>query len=126
MTLGNLGSPPHLRQTQAFIEVRPIEIIIERTKRVPDGRGGFTLEPAPGSPLPPQRVRKVGSARIGATVERVTSDGKTVIPSSTLIAFPNADIQRYDKFVLEGITHEVVDVSILPEWRLSAEVYEEG
>jgi len=121
----SLATPFHLRQTQAFIACRPVEIRIERFKKVADGRGGFTLEPDPASPLDSQTVRKVGSARIGATVERVTSDGRTVVPSATLIAMPDADIKRYDKFVLDGVPHEVVDVAILPEWRLSAEVFEE-
>jgi len=119
-----LDSRLHLKQTDYFIRQRPVEITVERRRREADGRGGWHYVDPPLS-LPPQTVRKVGSFRIGSTVERITADGAVVVPSNAVIAYPDADIKRFDKFVIDDVVHEVVFVQILPEWRLQAEVYEE-
>jgi hypothetical protein len=119
-----LDSRLHLKQTDYFIRQRPVEITVERRRREPDGRGGFRYVEPPTS-LPPQTVRKIGSFRVGSTVERTTADGAIVVPSNAVIAYPDADIQRHDKFTIDDVVHEVVFVQVLPEWRLQAEVYEE-
>jgi len=114
----------HLLQTQKFVSERPVDIVVQRRRRQSDGKGGFKW--VTGSSLPPQTVRKVGIGRLSATTERTTADGKVVVPNATIIALPQIDLQRYDKFEIDGIMHEVVAVSRLPEWRVSADVYEES
>lgn len=114
----------HLLQTQKFVSERPVDIVVQRRRRQSDGKGGFKL--VPGGSLPSQTVRKVGIGRVGALHDVTTADGKIVTPTATIIALPQVDLQRYDKFEIDGVVHEVVAVSRLPEWRVSADVYEEG
>lgn len=119
-----LNTAEHLAATQMFIDERPIELALVRSTKVSDGEGGWT-KTSPTT-LSPQRVRKVAQGRIADTTQRMTSDGALVIPTAVLIAMPDFDVQRYDTFTLDGIPHEVLWVTRLPEWRVQAEVVERG
>lgn len=112
----------HIKQTEAFVAENPDVITFQRRPRTSTPSGGWKF----GAPvaLPPQTLRKVASGRVGATTERTTSDGKTVIPTATLVGIPATDVERYDLFTLDGVDHEVVWVNRRPEWRVSAEVVE--
>lgn len=117
-----LNTADHLAATQMFIDERPVDVAIERITKIVDGQGGWTKSPP--TTLPPQRVRKVAQGRVSDTKQRMASDGALVIPTAVLIGMPDLDVQRYDKFSLYGVLHEVVWVTRLPEWRTSAEVVE--
>lgn len=117
-----LDSALHLKQTEAFINERPIEVIMRRRAKVATTAGGHAR--GPEVPLPPVTVRKVAQGRIGALTERTTEDGRTVVPTAVVIAMPTADIKRGDHFTFNDIDHEILFVNDTPEWRLSAEVLE--
>lgn len=112
----------HIKATQAFINENPESIVITRRAKVVQPSGGFRY--SAGAPLAAQTMRKVALNRISAAVERVTEDGRTVLPTAALVALPTADLQRGDLFTLDGVPHEVVHVSDRPKWRLQAEVIE--
>lgn len=114
----------HVVQTQAFIDENPVEIVISRRTKSATASGGWKWGPA--SPLlSSQTMRKVGSSRLASTIKRTTEDGREVIPTATLIALPDADVEIGDLFDLDGDTFEVVTVeNEHPPWRLSAEVVE--
>jgi hypothetical protein len=119
-----LDTAEHLAATQMFIDERPVSIVLQRSARVTDSQGGWTK----GAPAPrtAQVMRKVASGRVMDMQERVTEDGSVVVPTASLIGMPDVDIERYDTFVLDGVKHEVVWVSRLPEWRMQAEIVERG
>jgi len=116
-----LNSAIHLRQTQAFINERPAQIVISRRTKTPTENGGYKL----GTPvdLAPQTMRKVGSKE---ALPITTSDGRLLVPTHNVIAMPDADIEVNDKFTLDGVVHEVLVISTLPEWRIQAGVIEYG
>jgi hypothetical protein len=111
----------HLDLTQWFINENPDDIVIQRRTRVPDGEGGFTFS-AP-TLLPSQVMRKVQRGNISDVVQMVNSAGQVVIPSYILIAMPDADIQVFDLFTLDGRLHEVMAITNRPRWRIQAEIY---
>jgi len=117
-----LNTAEHLAATQMFIDERPVMITFTRSSKTADGQGGWT-KTGP-TPLSPQQCRKVAQGRIADTTQRMTSDGALVIPTSVLIAMPDFDVQRYDTFLYDGLPHEVLWVTRLPEWRVQAEVVE--
>jgi len=119
-----LDSAEHVALTQMFIDQRPIDVVLQRSAKVSDGQGGWTKTPL--TTLPPQRVRKVATARLADLTARTTEDGAVVVPTAYLVCMPDVDIQRYDTFELAGILHEVLYVTRLPEWRVQAEVVERG
>ena len=119
-----LNTAEHLAATQMFINERPVMISFVRTVKTSDGQGGWTKTTP--TTLSPQRVRKVAQGRVSDTTQRVSSDGAVVIPTSVLIGMPDLDVQRYDTFLYNGVPHEVLWVTRLPEWRTSAEVVERG
>lgn len=116
------ASAIHLKQTEAFIAENPEAIVLTRRAKVVQQSGGWRYDA--GVALLAQNFRKVAVGRVKDTVERVTEDGRTVIPSAVLIGLPERDIQRGDLFTLDGVPHEVVFVNRRPEWRVSAEVVE--
>lgn len=125
--MGSLDHPLHIKQTIAFIDERPEDVVIMRRTRTATTAGGWKY----GAPtaLPVQRMRKVASALRGAVTRRTTEDGRQVIPTYTMIGLPDADIQEFDVFTLHPGTdkeesYEVVFVSREPNWRTSAEVTE--
>ena len=117
-----LDTPEHLAATRMFIDQRPENIVLSRVTQVLDGQGGWTKSSP--TTLPPQTMRKVATARLADLTARTTEDGATVVPTAYLIAMPDADIQRYDIFELDGVMHEVLYIGRLPEWRIQAEVVE--
>lgn len=117
-----LNTAEHLAATQMFIDERPINVVFARVSKVSDGQGGWIKTPL--ASLPAQRVRKVATSRLADLSARVTEDGATIVPSAYLIGMPSMDVQRYDKCVIDGVPHEVVYISRLPEWRTQAEVVE--
>ena len=112
----------HIKATQAFINENPEAIVLTRRAKVEQPSGGFRYNA--GAPLAAQTMRKVAIGRVGAVTERVTEDGRTVMPSAVLICMPDADIARGDLFTLDGVPHEVVFIGKRPKWRISAEVIE--
>ena len=117
-----LNTAEHLAATQMFIDERPIMLAFLRTVKTSDGQGGWTKTNP--TPVSPQRVRKVAQGRVSDLTQRVGIDGALVVPTAVLIGMPDLDVQRYDTFIFEGINHEVLWVTRLPEWRTSAEVVE--
>lgn len=119
-----LDSEAHLALTRAFIDQRPLPVVVMRSAKVATPDGG-TKKGAPVA-RPAQTVRIVEMLRAQATTTRTTDDGDQVIPSHVAIAMPDTDFQRKDIFTAYGERWEVVHVSRLPEWRLSLELYSRG
>jgi hypothetical protein len=113
----------HLTQTRTFVEQNPVDIIVQRTPKVSDGKGGHRN----GTPvdLPVQTVRKVGSSRITADKTFTTSDGLLVVPSATLIGLPDLDFQNGDQFTIGTTKFEIVGVDRDPPWRVQCAVVEQ-
>lgn len=121
----SMASALHIRQTQAFIDENPMDIVVHRRHKVDTPSGGWTWEA--DADLASQTVRKVGKFVSSASsdgIARTTSDGKVVVPSSVVIGLPDWDVQIGDTFDIDGVEHEVVWISTLPVWRKAAEVYE--
>lgn len=102
-------------QTLQFIDQNPIDIAFERMAKVPDGAGGFTQSP---TTLDPQRVRKVIQNNSQA-VRRLNGDGELVAPEYKLVCRWDADVQRTDRFVLDGIDVEIIWVTDFPYERIA-------
>lgn len=96
------------RNTTAYIESDPTDLVLVPRERVSDGQGGWTAsDPAP---LPAQRMRIVTGSGVNA-VERRTVDGEVVLPDIMLIAEWDAAIDAGFTYTHEGETYEVVYVN---------------
>lgn len=119
----SLNNRYHLRLTEAFINERPVDVILMRPVVVEDFSGGYVSSGS--SPLPSQTVRKVASPFVRDAAARVITDGDQNRPSFTLIGMPDVDILKDDTFEIDGVWHRVTSVSRIPEWRVAADVVEE-
>ena len=109
-------------QTHAFIKADAREVTLRRSLREPDGAGGFI----DGDPvdLPPQCLRLM-PRQDGAT-PRPTADGEMVEPGYTLLGRHDADMRRWDTFVLDGVRYEVVFVNENRQYEVKGEVAYRG
>jgi hypothetical protein len=105
------------RLTSAFIAADPSALSFVRAPLIDDGAGGYRH----GAPttLPSQVVKVV---RLQDTLlERNTEDGRSIAPSFVLVCEWDADIARWDKYVIAGATFEIVSV-VDRGYELKAEV----
>jgi hypothetical protein len=104
MTLRPAELKAQQRISLAFIEADARDVILLRRTRTDDGAGGIAV----GEPvsLPAQRLRLLPQED-GAT-ERTTSEGESATPQYMLMGPTDANMERYDEFVLDGIRYEVV------------------
>jgi len=114
----------HDSNTRAFIDENPSEVVVHRRVRQKTSAGGFVWQVT--ALLPPQTMRKVSAGRVGAVVSRTTEDGRTVVPTYTMIGVANADIQRGDLAEIGEDNFEVVWVNRSPGWACRAEVIGHG
>lgn len=115
-----MGSAIHLKQTDAFVAQRPVEIVLHRETKVPDGAGGWKTNA--NTAIAAQTFRLVPIGRVGALSTRTTPDGRIVTPTMSLVGTPPKDVEELDTFSIGEDNYEVVFVSRLPEWRVTAEV----
>lgn len=110
-----------VRQTQAFIDVNPVEVVVTRKAKVPTPAGGF--KDGPPAPLPPQTMRLCAEQRMKSDQVMATSDGALDNPPWMLVALPGADIRKGDDVAVPGQGNFEVDfVSVKPAWRVNAAV----
>lgn len=95
------------RITAAYIAADPVEVAIVRPVWTSDGASGRT-EGTPKTLLP-QRFKLIRQQDSG--LFRTTADGKQVSPDHRLLGTFDADLERYDRFTLDGKRFEVVYVS---------------
>lgn len=104
MTLRPAELKAQQRISLAFIEADARDVILLRRTRTDDGAGGIEVgEPVP---QPAQRLRLLPQED-GAT-ERTTSEGESATPQYMLMGQSDANMERYDEFVLDGVRYEVV------------------
>lgn len=111
------------RITQRFIDADSSSIVLNRRTRTADGAGGYSY----GAPAPlPAQVCKVISLMDAASVSlRATEDGVMVSPAYVLVMMPGANVQRWDRFTMNGAEHEVVFVDDR-QYEIKAEVVFRG
>lgn len=91
--------------SQKFINENPKAIILERRPRAATTAGGWKL----GEPVPQevQTMRHI-PGRMYAESVRTTANGREVHPTFTLVGMIDANIERYDRYTLDGQEYEVV------------------
>jgi hypothetical protein len=107
----------HLKQTMAFINSAPAYLQFVRLARQSDGAGG-TLVTTPSVALAPQLVRAVEQGVSSATI---TPDGRQFTSDLVVVGPPDLDVQEGDTFEHRGKNYEVEQVTVIPDWRCTAE-----
>lgn len=105
-------------QTRKFIAENPTDVVLSRRVESDDGSGGTSLGPAVAQD--PQTMRIVPQSASAASEVRTTS-GEMLKPTAVLIALPDANVERGDSLVIDGIRHEVAWVRRLG-YEISADV----
>ena len=107
--------------TEAFINADSLEVTLNRTSMVSDGKGGFMRSTLP---LPPQVMRMIPLA--DGSEERFTADGQLVRPTYMLMGTHEADVERFDTVTLGSGRYEVVFVNVNRQYQVKAEVAYRG
>jgi hypothetical protein len=104
MTLRPAELKAQQRVSLAFIEADGRMIDLLRAPRTDDGAGGEIV----GDPLPVgAQLLRLLPQEDGATA-RTTSEGETATPQYMLMGPWNANMKRFDEFVLDGIRYQIV------------------
>lgn len=110
------------KQTAAFIASDSVAVVLERPVFVSDGAGGHTR----GVPtlLPSQTMRLIPLQ--DGTTAQLNADGEMIEPSYMLMGRWDANIERWDRFMLEGHEYEVLSVNQNRQYECKAEVSYRG
>ena len=108
------------RQIAALINSDPVDIILTRTPKVPDGAGGFVK--GPPITLPKQTVAIHPFKRRFSEMLTNTEMGDIVDYPYVVLGFPDLDIKRDDVFTWQGDTFKVHDLDIKVDVRVKAQV----
>ena len=108
--------------TKAFIEADVLPVVLVRSTWTSDGGGGSVK----GDPLPlaPQRMRLIPLG--DGAQERFDANGESVRPSYKLLGLYDADMERFDEFVLNGSRYEIVFVTENRQYETKGEVAYRG
>lgn len=108
--------------TLAFIDADSLEVTLLRSLRTANGSGGYKR----GAPVerPVQTMRLIPSQ--DGTIERMTADGVSVEPHYILMGRWDADLLRWDRFINDGVTYEVVFVNQNKQYEVKGEVVRLG
>lgn len=104
--------------TLAFIAADSRSIVLSRSTITANNSGGYKR----GTPVPlaAQTMRLIPSQ--DGSIERLTADGVAVSPSYMLMGRWDADLQRWDRFMLDGTEYEVVFVNQNTQYETKGEV----
>lgn len=92
--------------TDAFIRAWPETLVFNRSTKIADGQGGWTV--GPPQDLPPQQLAVL--AQNTQLEQRLTLDGQMVRPDYKLVGYFDANVQRGDWFSWRGNRYDVVYV----------------
>lgn len=120
--MSSLTSTPSLASTQAFIDDHPIDVVLVRTPQVSSGAGGW-VDGAPQY-LPPQRMRLVAQSQLQSS-SQTRAEGDVSVPRWTLVAMPDADLERGDTFLDGDASYRVIRVDMSPPWAKRGAVIED-
>jgi hypothetical protein len=109
--------------TVAFIKADSFTVVLERSVWASDGAGG-TVKGDP-APLPAQVMRLIPLRDVGS-VQRTTADGQAVEPTYALLGSYDADMERWDTFLLDDVEYEVVFVNQSRQYETKGEVFYRG
>jgi hypothetical protein len=109
-------------QTRAFILADAKVVWPVRRPITADGAGGYTFgaaavqRPVWARLVPQQDVQH----------ELLNADGAAMRPTHVLVAEPGAGVERWDVFVVDGTTYEVLGLNEQRQYELKAEVVRRG
>lgn len=95
------------RQVEALIKYDPVEILFNRRTKISDGAGGYKWSPYAPLPVGPQEVTLIPFKRRLADMTINTEMGHVVNYPWTIVAVPEVDIERGDRFIHNGDEFEV-------------------
>ena len=116
-----IASDLHLRQTRAFIDVSPSDVVLFRSEKVPDNSGGVRRTSEERVVL--HDVRVVGFRTLRPTT---TADGREVVIEKAIVSMPETDVQIGDQFDWNDQRYEILVVNDQPDWHLIAEAGRRG
>lgn len=108
------------RNTKAFINESPAEVVLVPVSRTADGAGGYKT--TSGTARDPQTMRMIPLASTAAMGELQTPDGRNIRPRYILMAEWDAIIERWDTFTWEGEQWLVGRVQEKHEYQTKAEI----
>ncbi len=93
----------HQRNTLAFIQADPVTLTLSRREKVPTDAGGYVWQD--DVPVGAQTFRMIPASDSAPEVK--TSSGRLTLPSFVLMGVHDANMQRWDKFTINGETYEL-------------------
>jgi hypothetical protein len=106
--------------TRAFVDADAESVVLNARVKVSNGAGGYRWEESPR----PAQVCRLNPLSEGA--ERMSSDGRLVQSTHTLVGYYGTVMDRFDRFTLGGRTYEITYVYENREYQTKAEVIHVG
>lgn len=109
--------------TEAFINSRPVTLVLTPYTQAKDGSGG--RKKTPGPPRPPQVMRFIEQVTVRNLSAR-TDLGSEYVEEATLLLMPDAAIAPNDEFDWDGSRWRVDSMQFPNEWSIRAAVLRYG
>jgi len=114
------------RNTTAFIQAQPVQVVITRQTKTQNLRGGWDTEP---EVLPAQTMR-INHTLVGRRARQASPGDETFgdVPYSkdVLMGPWDADVQKDDVFVVDGVTYTVDYVYLNRDYETIANIQNTG
>lgn len=113
-----------IRQTEAYIATRPVELVLQPHAYQADGTGGRRLVATAGV-RQPQTMRFIEPSTMSAR-DRTTLEGSQYSQEAILLMMPDAEADVNDQFEWDGDTWRVTEVLFPNGWSKRATVLRYG
>jgi hypothetical protein len=123
-TMSRVETLVQRRQTTAYLNAEPRDVVLLRSDLQDDGAGG-KIESQP-VPLAPQVFRLVPFKRRLTHTQSTITEGTVTVSSYALVGRWDADVQKGDEFVLDGGRYRVESVEPGRDYRTLADVTYRG
>lgn len=112
-----------LKVTEAFVNTRPVSLVLTPITWGADGKGG--KRKTAGAPRPAQTFRFIEQVTVRNLSAR-TDIGSQYVEEATLLALPSVVVEPNDEFTWDGSLWRVDSLQFPNEWSVRAAVLRYG
>jgi hypothetical protein len=106
------------RLTRYFIAADSLDVVLMRSSYTDDGEGGSVRGVAAARTVQTMRLIPLQDG----AAEQLTSNGTQVSPTYMLLGVYDADMERWDRFTVDGREYEVVSINQNRQYETKGEV----
>lgn len=120
----SFSSPANIALTKAFINVNPVDIVLQPATKTNDGMGGHVRTPA--APRVSQRFTLLEPSDSGYREPTASSDGSQLTIDFLMLGMPDAIVDEDDVFTYEAKEYKIASIMVDNGYEKRAMVIKHG